>query len=146
MITTIQDDIVAMITHAKLKRTKPEDERKLEGDAKLKKPPFIKHYKTKVDSTGIEYKVGDTKEWNSRIWYYCDAPIHKGEARWHTYSSENCRTHKRWMKENGEGEETQSESPPLTNLVDDSESTTIGGKEEHVSVAASCQNNCVRGM
>ena len=34
------------------------------------------------------------------------------------------------MKENGKGEETESESPPLASLVDDNESTTVSGKEE----------------
>ena len=63
-ITTIQDDVVAMMTHVKLKLIKLEDERKLKRDAKQKKPPLIKQYKTKADTTGIEYKVGDTKKWN----------------------------------------------------------------------------------
>ena len=140
-ITTVQDDIVAMMTQAKLKKPKPENERKpkpetdkLEGDAKHTRPPFVKHYKTKADGTGVEYEVGDTKEWKGQSWHYCDAPNHKGGARWHTHSAENCRTRKRWMKENGKGGETESESKPFANLADGNESTTADREEEQADL------------
>ena len=82
-LSTIQDDIVAMMTQVKYKKPKVGhklgEEKQIEQDTRLKKPPFLKHYKSKLDDTGVDYKVGDTKEWNGQTWNFCDDPSHKEE-------------------------------------------------------------------
>ena len=61
-------------------------------------PPFIKYSKTSLSADGKPFKVGDTKTWKNQTWYYCDCPNHRDGVKWHTFSAEDCRTRKRWLK------------------------------------------------
>ena len=52
-----------------------------------KSPPF-------ANSSG---KLGDTKQWNGKTYYWCTAN-HK-HSHWHTHEVEECNTHKKMRKE-----------------------------------------------
>ena len=75
-------------------------------------PLFVQDLK---DSTGVPFKLGDTKLWNKKTWHFCDCPNHKDSAHWHTFKTEDCRTRKRWLKKKDE----DSSVPASANLVDD---------------------------
>ena len=60
-----------------------------------KDPPFLTDRK---DKDGKEYKVGDTKKWNSKDFHYCDCPNHKRNGAWHLFTAEQCRTRAKWLK------------------------------------------------
>ena len=51
-------------------------------------PPFLTHFK---NSSGTKYTVGDKREWNNHVFYFCDAPTHKDRAKWHTHTADTCR-------------------------------------------------------
>ena len=52
-----------------------------------KSPPF-------VNSPG---KLGDTKQWNGKTYYWC--PANHKHSHWHTHKVEECNTYKKMMKE-----------------------------------------------
>ena len=103
--TTLQEDIVAMITTTN-KRKRNTDNKQQETKPSVtdntkteqKTPPFIKF--TKVNNTPDSplFKVGDTKLWNDKTWHYCDCPNHRGGIRWHTHPADACRTRACWLK------------------------------------------------
>ena len=105
--TTLQEDIVAMITTTnkrkrntdnKSQEAKPDTNDNTKTDKKT--PPFVKF--TKVNNTPDSplFKVGDTKLWNDKTWHYCDCPNHRGGIHWHTHPADACRTRARWLKTN----------------------------------------------
>lgn len=48
-------------------------------------PPFAKWLKSPTSEDSVEYKVGDTKEFKRKTWYYCDAPDHHRMIKWYTH-------------------------------------------------------------
>ena len=52
-----------------------------------KSPPF-------ANSPG---KLGDTKQWNGKTYYWC--PANHKHSHWHTHKVEECNTYKKMMKE-----------------------------------------------
>ena len=52
-----------------------------------KSPPF-------ANSPG---KLGDTKQWNGKTYYWC--PANHEHSHWHTHKVEECNTYKKMMKE-----------------------------------------------
>jgi len=100
-MTTVQEDIVAMVaTHSK---RKPKDHGF--GDNKKSKfslqvPPFITHFQ---DSAGVKHKLGDSKEFNSMTFYFCDCPDHYNCLKWHTHTHthEKYRTRIKWLERQG---------------------------------------------
>ena len=117
--TTLQEDIVAMIaTTSKRKRTtekQQETNPNSANDKKLerKNPPFAKF--TKVNNTPDSplFKVGDTKSWNDKTWYFCDCPNHRNGIHWHTHPAEACRTRNRWLKTK------ENDSKPNANIAEE---------------------------
>ena len=59
-------------------------------------PPFMTHWKDA--STGVKYKVGETKEHGGRTFYYCDASTYLNKLKWHTHAVDTCRVRKFWLK------------------------------------------------
>ena len=43
-----------------------------------------------------EGKLGDTKQWNGRTYYYC--PANHKHSHWHTHKVEECNTYKKMIK------------------------------------------------
>ena len=79
--TTLQEDIVAMVTTAANKRKKSVSSGASDSPETKKatgqQPPFVKHFKSSTGSNATPYKVGDTKEWNKLTWHFCDCPNHR---------------------------------------------------------------------
>ena len=81
--TTLQEDIVVMVSAVSSKRKAPTLPRSKtsgktsNGDKKStmeKSPPFVCHYKSAPGPEGTTYKVGDTKTWEGQTYYYCRCP------------------------------------------------------------------------
>ena len=90
----------------------------------------------KYGTTGIKYKVGDTKEYGGKTFHYCDAPAHLKKIKSHAHSAESCRVRKFWLKSKDDDDsaianvaDAGKTTPPNTNDVDDnktpSELTTL---------------------
>ena len=73
--TAVQQDIVAMLARIVSTRTKPKTTRHPPTNARRPKkdtvnnnspalPPFTKYFKAPISDGSVEYKVGDTKDWN----------------------------------------------------------------------------------
>ena len=107
--TTIQEDIVAMFAKRTTNKRKTDDEEQ-ESPPQNKKPKFDPNNKynnrptfaknTYYFKNGVktEFKVGDTKTVKGKVWHFCDCPNHKDNVHWHTFSAEQCRTRKKWLK------------------------------------------------
>jgi hypothetical protein len=106
--STISEDVVAMM----LATTKPKPT--AAGAAKSKSgvpkppadasgsdrqfPPFVTYYKAPDKDGGANYKVGDSKMFDGKKWFFCDAPTHRSKHKWHTHTAETCRHRKVWLK------------------------------------------------
>ena len=91
-ITTVQHNIFAMIAkhnNNNNNKRKDNDRQNTSNKRTRQPPPFINHYKFPSIQA---YKLGDTKDWNSNTCHYCDPPIHKNRAKWHTHTAKTCRT------------------------------------------------------
>ena len=55
----------------------------------------------------MKYKVGYSKEFNGKIFYFCDCPLHCNRLKWHTHTVDKCRTRIRWLQKN-EGDDNKS--------------------------------------
>lgn len=102
--TTVQEDIVAMVSAGVIKRKRAPTPEPSKGrpsgssEARDKKlPPFAKHFKSSNDTNATPYKVGDTKSWNNETWYFCDCPLHRNRLKWHTHAADTCRTRLNWI-------------------------------------------------
>jgi len=73
-ITTVQEDIVAMVAKQPLKRKIKDKDFTLNKKAKFSRdpPPFATHFK---DSSGTKYKLGDTKAFNGNFFSSVTVPI-----------------------------------------------------------------------
>ena len=108
-ITTVQEDIVAMFakrTDNKRKNDDLDDDQKF-GSKKPKfeprgsnsdQPAFVKNTYYYKDGNKNNFKVGDTKNVKGTTWYFCDCTNHREQIHWHTFTAEQCRTRKRWLK------------------------------------------------
>ena len=103
--TTVQRDIVAMLARTAPANTKPRTPIPHPSNPRTSKkdtanttsrtlPHFTKFFKVPISNGSVEYKVGDTKDWNGTTWHYCDAPTHCDRIKWHTYPTTECRTRK----------------------------------------------------
>jgi len=132
-ITTVQEDIVAMMVQNIKKRNPPPS--KIEDDDRdLKCPkrepvPFANHYQ---DSSGVKYKLGDTKEHNDRTFYYCNCPIHRNRLKWHTYSPEKYRTRLHWLNNKDGKSDGEKSNAATANIADENDAynTSDGTKDE----------------
>jgi hypothetical protein len=127
-VSTLQEDIVAMMSTVKRKYppakpdAKVKKEPKTNDDPKIKLPPFVKHFKSSTGSDGQKFKVGDKKTWNNSTWYFCDCPNHRDKVKWHTHEATECRTRKKWL---------EKENEPRANLAaDDDDDASVGTEPE----------------
>lgn len=111
--TTIQEDVVAMLT-AKTKKRKAEEKKEPEPTPDPKKPPFLRHFKHTAASDAPLYKVGDTKEWDGKTYYFCDATTHRDKVRWHLHSPDKCKVRARFLQN-----KLDNDTDPAANLADD---------------------------
>jgi len=86
--------------------------------------PFITHFQ---DSAGVKHKLGDSKEFNSRTFFFFDCPGHRNCLNWHTHTHEKCRTRIKCLER--QGTSSDSTGGAATHLVtdpssDDSTATT----------------------
>jgi hypothetical protein len=129
--TMVQEDIVAMVANAaKRKKASCSDEsskgiKEKAPTVEKKHPPFIKHFKLSSAPDAASYKVGDSKEWNSATWYFCDCPSHKDKIKWHTHPHTACRTRKRWLEEGGSNSNSNS-SPPVAHVAGTTDALSSG--------------------
>ena len=107
---------------------------------KREPPPFMTHWKDA--STGVKYKVGDTKEHGGKMFHYCDAPTHLNKMKWHAHVIESCRVRKFWLKSK-EGDDSafanvgDAESPTTPDNVESDNNET---PSELVALLASAMN------
>ena len=90
-ITTVTEDIVAMMANARKRKTSPSNNNDNNRDLKSQKrdtPPFLAHYQ---DSKGNKYKVRYKKEFSGRTYFFCDCTFHRNRLRWHTHPADKCR-------------------------------------------------------
>ena len=111
-VHTFHKDIVALLAMQPKKSFK----RKIKGKygepsnkRTTREPlPFVKHSK---DSTSKAYKVGDTKEQDGNMFYYCNSPTHRDCIKWHTYSHGNYCVRKAWLqKTSKDGADTPAQA------------------------------------
>ena len=99
-VTSVHDDIVAMVTRKAQKKRKTSDD--VTPPAKKTKtvglPPFVRHYKSVTNGVETKYKVGDTKVWKDTTYYFCDCPNHRNRVKWHKFKPEDCKTRQRWLE------------------------------------------------
>ena len=115
-ITTVQADIVAMFAKDGNKRKTREDvDEDKNKRIRHQPPPFLTHFK---NSSGTKYTVGDKREWNNHVFYFCDAPTHKDRAKWHTHTADTCRTRQRWLKGKESGQNSFSRATANVGKVD----------------------------
>ena len=120
-IHTVQEDIVALLSSTNKNNN---NKRHLDDDdssvnplgKKIKKnePDFLRHWRS---AEGKKYVIGDEKEFDGKIFYFCDAPNHKDRIKWHTHTSERCRLRKKWLKQN-ETSTSRENSKPEANIGD----------------------------
>jgi len=105
-LNTLSQDVIAMMAAHTKRATKPKAEPKTskanadkekDKDKEKEKPPFLTWTKKPASEGGGDYAVGDSKTWNDKTYYYCDAPTHRGGAHWHTHTAIDCNTRKRWQ-------------------------------------------------
>ena len=132
-ITTVQDDIVAMIAkNGNNHKRKNDDQESTSTKRPRQPPPFINHYKSPSNQP---YKLGDTKDWNNNTFYYCDAPTHKNRAKWHTHTAETCRTRLRWLENKDDKSYTNGKNiyknKFTANIADKNVDTSVHDDEVH---------------
>ena len=103
-ITTVQQDIIAMVDTASTKRKLDPADDTVTPPPKLPKrnnppfrkqrPPFAIHHKS---TDGTPLKIGDKKKWNGTTFYYCDDK-HYFNVEWHTHTAHSCRTRKWFLQ------------------------------------------------
>ena len=120
---TIQEDIVAMLaSHKQSSKKPPASKIPLKDKDKppfqpTEQPPFVRHYKASTEENSVLYKLGDTKEWKSNTYYFCDCPFHRNKLKWHTHKPEDCKTRIRWLATKG-----NNDSPsPAANVAEDAD-------------------------
>ena len=122
-VHSVQEDIVALFaTKANSqKKRKADDEDTLKPKSKKTKmntPPWITHF----EKDGVKFKVGDSREFNGKQFYFCDATIHRDKIKWHTHKAEVCRVRKIWLKKEAEG---TTDAPPAEANVTETETDTV---------------------
>jgi hypothetical protein len=60
-------------------------------------------------------KIGDSKQFKGKTFYFCPAP-HK-ESKWHLHKAEECNTYKKWKSE-GESNNNSTSGKPHQVVVD----------------------------
>ena len=99
--TTVQDDIMAMFSQKQKlpssNKRKPDSDGSSAPPTSTKLPPWVRHFKKSTATDAEHYKVGDSKEFDGKTWYFCDCPLHKDRVRFHTHTAESCRTRTRWI-------------------------------------------------
>ena len=132
-ITTVQDNIVAMIDNGSNDNKRKNDDRENTSNKRNRQPPlFINHYKSPSNQS---YKLGDTKEWNGTIFHYCDAPTHKNRTKWHTQTAETCCTRLCWL-----------ENKNSTNTYKNKFTANIGDKNVDISVQDENEENSTNNL
>jgi len=135
--TTIQEDIVAMVsdTVKKAKRKTPaaatEDDSKPPA-TKHKLPPFAKQPAVSTAANAQKYKIGDTKEWGKKTWHFCGCPNHRDGILWHVHPAAACCTRRKWLEAQG------NEPPPAdANLAnDDDDAASTGADPDDTATTA----------
>jgi len=97
-VTTVQEDIVVMLTHKQKqpKRKTRDDENHNPIKTLQRDPPsFITHYKS---AKGKKYKLGNTLDHKGVTFHYCNCPLHYNELKWHTHTPDQCGVCSRWLK------------------------------------------------
>ena len=99
-MTTVQEDIVAMVAKQTKKRggndfdsSKRFDQNK-RSKVSANSPPFVNHHQ---DASGNKYKLGDTQEFNSRTFFFCGCPDHRLGLKWHTHPPTKCKVRIAWL-------------------------------------------------
>jgi len=127
---TLQQDIVAMLfkgsTEKGKKKTPPKKtpgkDNDEESTPKAREfPPFAKWFKSPTSEGYVEYKAGDTKDYNGKPWHYCDAPNHRNRIKWHTHATSECHTRSSWLKTD-EGAAATANIAPVTVIFEDTAS------------------------
>ena len=124
-VHSVQEDIVALFaTKAKSNNNKRKAEDVDNTNPKFKKsktntPPWITHF----EKNGVKYKVGDSKDFNGKTFYFCDAPIHRDKIKWHTHKHDVCRVRKIWIKKEAEGK--SDNAPPAEANITEAEEDTV---------------------
>jgi hypothetical protein len=100
---TPQEQVLAMMTKVvqKPKGNSDNDDNSNTNDnnsSDTARPPFY-------NSKG---KLGDTKEWKNKTWYYCDAPHPKGH--WVTHDPAGCRLKAKMEKDDAQSSSSNSQS------------------------------------
>ena len=130
--TTIQEDVVAMLSKRKVGTDKPSDKTNDPDESNKRSrslPPFARHYRVSNEPEAALYKVGDTKAHQGTTWYFCDCPHHRGKIKWHTYSAESCRTRKSWLANKAKPAANVAMAPP----PDTVDTSSISSKGTSVS-------------
>ena len=121
-ITSVQEDIVAMIAKStKRKRNIDNDDGYKKKQTAITPPPFLTHYK---DSKEVKYKLGDTKMHNNKKFYFCDCPDHRNRLKWHTHSTEDCRTRINWLAKGAPAATHSTGATAEANVVADTNVST----------------------
>ena len=87
-------------------------------------PPFSKHTYSTKNGKKTPYKIGDKKEWNEKVYHYCDCPNHLHSSHWHTHKAKDCRTRKRWLKSKSSNQNDADENLKQENDVYSATATT----------------------
>lgn len=111
-------------------------------------PPFIKHFKHKVNGNDVKDKVGDTKQWKGDTWHFCDCTNHRDRIKWHTHPATDCRTRKRWLKQKKIKPEAQAnlgrdeqEDQDITSESDNDETYVVVDNNNIQALLAACMNS-----
>ena len=90
---------------------------------KGKFPPFLHHFKASAANDAVVYKVGNTKEYDSATWYFCDCTTHRDRIKWHKLPATDCCTRKKWLANSG-----SDASPPAAHVSDGDELSILTDK------------------
>ena len=143
-LSTIQEDIIAMMAKAKTdsaklssrpvrRQTNPSGPPSVVA-ANGKPPPFLTYTKTSNRSDAQPHKVGDTRTWNNETWYYCDAP-HRDNHHWHKHAIPACVTRKKWLERDGNEQSTSTPTANVGEAIDSSSTVTTSDKSTLTSAS-----------
>ena len=59
---------------------------------------FVKHVKFSIGRFSIAYKVGHSKEWDVKTWYFYNITNHRNHIKWHKHKNNDCCTRDIWLK------------------------------------------------
>ena len=128
--TSIQEDIVAMVSASVAKRKSPPagslktaSSKPSASTATAKQPPFLKHYKSSSAADAVNYKVGDTRDFDGQTYHFCDCPIHRDRLKWHPFPYTECRLRTKWLAEKGVLEKNPTAPPPVAHVSDSDAAT-----------------------